>query len=532
MPRVMVNSRSVEAPSGSTILEAARSLGIDVPTLCQLDGLRPNTSCMLCVVEVEGRSGLVPSCAAPVADGMLVETDSTAVRAARRTVLELLLSDHVGDCFAPCEHTCPLHLDIPQMLRQVAEGDLRGAVNTVRADVALPSVMGRVCPQLCERTCRRALIDKPADICVIKQFVADSDLESGMAATFVRQPPSGKRVAIVGAGPCGMASAYYLCLHGHQCVVFEKLSHVGGRLRVDFTEETLPARIIDAEAALIGRLGGEFRLNTNVTLADFEAFHEDYDAVLLAAGRLTESVSESFGLPVAAGLISTRSHTHETEIAGVFAAGDAVKPNDLVVRCVAQAKSAAGEIDQFLRKGRVDRPPHTTSVRVGHVTREELTSLIPPVRGAVRVNTALSNAAALSLAGVQQEAARCLQCGCAARDRCGLRTYAEEYGARAARFHGKRRSLERQFSAEGVIFEPGKCILCGLCVQITHDAEEPLGLTFLGRGFDMRIGVPFGAALGDGLTRCAQRCVEACPTGALAYSSSTCAACGGETTGA
>lgn len=516
MPRIMVNDRNVEAPSGSTILEAARNLGIDIPTLCHLDGLRPNMSCMLCVVEVEGRNELVPSCAAPATEGMRVETDTARVRDARRTVLELLLSDHVGDCFAPCQHTCPLHLDIPRMLRQVAEGDLRGAVETVRADVALPAVLGRVCPQLCERTCRRALVDQPAAVCVIKRFVADSDLQSGAAEPPVRRSPSGKRVAIVGAGPCGLAAAYYLCLYGHQCVVFEKASRVGGRLRVDFDEETLPARVIDEEAALIERMGAEFRRNLNLSTPDFQALCNDYDAVLLAIGKLPEAVDEVFGLPVVTGRIRTKPSAHETDVSGVFAAGDAAKPNDLVVRCIAQGKSAGGEIDQFLQPGHVDRGIHAFNFRIGHVTREELTSLIASDGDAARVRTTCREAAALTLVQARQEAARCLQCDCAARDRCRLRTYAEEYGVRAARFHAKRRSLVRQVSADGVVFEPGKCILCGLCVQITADANEPLGLTFLGRGFDVRIGVPFGASLGDGLTQVSQACIAACPTGALA----------------
>ena len=88
-------------PEGGTILDAARSLGVDIPTLCFLEGLDPNTSCMMCLVRVKGRRQLVPACATAVEDGMQVENETEEIRDVRRTCLELLLSDHIGDCAPP-----------------------------------------------------------------------------------------------------------------------------------------------------------------------------------------------------------------------------------------------------------------------------------------------------------------------------------------------------------------------------------------------------------------------------------------------
>jgi NADH dehydrogenase/NADH:ubiquinone oxidoreductase subunit G len=118
-------------------------------------------------------------------------------------------------------------------------------------------------------------------------------------------------------------------------------------------------------------------------------------------------------------------------------------------------------------------------------------------------------------ADAAHQASRCLHCDCRSLDACRLRHYAAQYGADANRFRGTRRRLER-IERSGVIFEPGKCIVCGLCVQIASRAGEPLGLAFVGRGFDVRIGVPFNRTLEEALTRVARQCIAACPTAALA----------------
>ncbi|MFH1747985.1 MAG: 2Fe-2S iron-sulfur cluster-binding protein, partial [Planctomycetota bacterium] len=119
MPRVTIDNREVEVPAGSTVLDAAEQLGIEIPTLCYLKGYAPNTTCMVCVVKREDTGRFVPACATRVEDGMRVSSATDEVRQARRTALELLLSDHVGDCRAPCQYACPFNTDIPSMLRQL-----------------------------------------------------------------------------------------------------------------------------------------------------------------------------------------------------------------------------------------------------------------------------------------------------------------------------------------------------------------------------------------------------------------------------
>ena len=124
-------------------MEGARKLGIDVPALCYREGFRANTSCLCCVVKINGGARLAPSCATRAVEGMTVESETAEVRESRRTALELLLADHAGDCLAPCTNVCPAHMDIPLMIRQIQEGRLHEALVTVKQTIALPAIARR-----------------------------------------------------------------------------------------------------------------------------------------------------------------------------------------------------------------------------------------------------------------------------------------------------------------------------------------------------------------------------------------------------
>ena len=132
MPTLKIDGQSVTVPEGTTILEAAREIGVEIPTLCYREGLPAQTACMVCVVRVDDGERLRPSCATTVRDGMVVETDTDEILHVRRMALELMLSDHLGDCLGPCQLACPAGMDIPRMIRQIVAGDLPGAVETVR----------------------------------------------------------------------------------------------------------------------------------------------------------------------------------------------------------------------------------------------------------------------------------------------------------------------------------------------------------------------------------------------------------------
>ena len=133
------------------------------------------------MVRINGNGQLVPSCATLAAEGMQVESETKAVRQVRRTALELLLSDHLGDCMAPCQFGCPAQMDIPTMLRQIVAGQWREAIATVKRDIALPAILGRICPAPCEKVCRRGDLDGAVSICLLE--AAGGRRRSGVAPT-------------------------------------------------------------------------------------------------------------------------------------------------------------------------------------------------------------------------------------------------------------------------------------------------------------------------------------------------------------
>jgi formate dehydrogenase major subunit len=295
--KLTIDGTIVEVDEGTTVLEAARSLGKEIPTLCHDDKLKPFASCFVCVVQIEGKANLVPSCSTPAAPNMVVETDNERIRLARRTCLELLLSDHVGDCVAPCREGCPGALNIPGFISHLNQGQTGEAIRLIKDRLAMPAVLGRVCPRPCEEACRRILVDEQAvAICELKRFAADADLVGDKAFVPEKQAPTGKKVAIVGAGPGGVSAAYYLQQWGHQCTIFEAQEAAGGMLRYGIPSYRLPRDIIEQEVAVVEQLGAEVRYNHRIgrdqTLEDLRASH---DALFIAVGAQSASTMRVAG---------------------------------------------------------------------------------------------------------------------------------------------------------------------------------------------------------------------------------------------
>jgi len=547
MPRLLIDAREVEVAPGATLLDAARRAGLEIPTLCFLDGCTPATSCMVCVVKVRNPDRLLPACGARAEDGMEVESETQEVRTARRTALELLLSDHPGDCIAPCQSICPARMDIPRMLRQAAAGDWASAAATARSALVLPATLGRICPAPCEKGCRRADHDAALAIRSLHRRAADSDLAAAGRTLPPCKPATGKRAAVIGAGPCGLAAAWRLLQDGIACTLFDDQDKPGGMLRLSVPETQLPRDVLDAEVALVAALGAEFRMRTrvgrDVALADLR---KDFDAVLVAAGAArTDGAGPAAGEALLAGAGIDR-RTFQTSEAGVFAAGDVVHHHRMAVRAVADGAAAALSIAQHLRGEGVTGLKRPFTTRLHAPTAEETARLVAGASPAGRVAPAaaegLEPAADLSAEALakaeaagdarsaadaeapgftedeaRREAPRCLHCDCRKADACKLRQYAEAYGASPGRYQGTRRPFEQDARHPAVVYEPGKCISCGLCIQVAARSKEPLGLAFIGRGFNVRVGTPFSQTVADGLQKAAAECVAACPTGALAH---------------
>lgn len=287
---ITLNGEKIQVDKGATILEAAKANGTFIPTFCHHKDLKPFGSCFVCVVEVEGRKNLIPSCSTAAMDGMVISTESERVAHARTTCVELLLSDHEGDCIGPCMSECPAGIDIPGFVKHLAEGDDRAALELIKHNMPLPAILGRVCTRPCEDGCRRQLVEKELAICHLKRFAADQVAASGDEYIPKCATPTGKKIAVVGAGPAGLTAAYYLQLLGHQCTIFDMHEKPGGMTRYGIPSYRLPRDVIDREAAVIEQLGATFKYNTKMGRdMSLEDLKRDFDAVFLGLGAQTAS---------------------------------------------------------------------------------------------------------------------------------------------------------------------------------------------------------------------------------------------------
>jgi ferredoxin len=429
--RLTIDDKLVEVGRGATILDAAREAGISIPTMCHKDGYKPSTSCMVCVVRVEANPSFVPSCGATAQDGMRVWTNTAEVLAARKTAMELLLSEHAGDCEGPCRIGCPAQMNIPLMLRQITAGRLDFAIQTIKADIALPAVLGRICPAPCEKVCRRNAHDAAVSICLLKRFVADWDLRRLDTYQPRCEADCGKKVAIVGAGPCGLSAAYYLAQSGAYCVLFDKNEKPGGALQTGIEESVLPRDILDMEIKQVLSLGNvEFHGGMEVGAELFDSLCKDYDAVFVAAGE--NDVSE-FGLEKSDKGLKVNPQTYQAGRANVFAAGGVIGRRRLCVRAVADGKEAAASILQYLRGQNITGPERRFNSRLGLLADGEMEQFLTGAEKGPRCPARKEGFLTLE---AMTEARRCLHCDCGRADDCILRKMAELNHARQQAYKG------------------------------------------------------------------------------------------------
>ncbi|MGF7058220.1 FAD-dependent oxidoreductase [Brassicibacter mesophilus] len=283
--RLNINGKEVIGRKGQTILEAARANGIEIPTLCHDERVKNYGACGLCVVEVEGIPKLLRACATDVSEGMVIQTNTERVKGSRKIALELLLSDHVGDCKAPCVQACPGNTDCQGYVGLIANGQYKEAVKLIKEQLPLPASIGRVCPHPCEDACRRGLVDEPISIAWLKSFVADIDLKDENAFMPDIKVSTGKKVAIIGGGPGGLTAAYYLAKEGHQVAIYEAMPELGGMLRYGIPQYRLPKEVLNKEIKLIENMGVKMLTNIKVgTDVDLEYIREHFDAVYISIG--------------------------------------------------------------------------------------------------------------------------------------------------------------------------------------------------------------------------------------------------------
>ncbi len=187
-----------------------------------------------------------------------------------------------GRVQAPCSIACPAHIDIPRYLRFAGEGRPAEAVAVIREKVPFPAALGRICIHPCEGKCQRTQMDNPLAIKSIKRYSADYDTTELWRRGGFKLVASGKKVAVVGAGPGGLTAAYYLAKKGHQVTVFEALPRAGGMMLVGIPDYRLPGDVLQAEVDEITKVGVDIKYNTKIE--DLAPLQKKYDAIFLAVG--------------------------------------------------------------------------------------------------------------------------------------------------------------------------------------------------------------------------------------------------------
>jgi len=185
----------------------------------------------------------------------------------------------------PCRTACPAHIDVPAYLRLIAQGKREEADAVIREKVPFPGILGRACTRPCEAVCRRGEVNEPISICALKRYAADGAQGQGGGPGRVIHE-TGRKAAVVGSGPAGLAAAFYLRKKGHGVTVFESRGKPGGMMRFGIPRYRLPEDILDREIRNVFDLGVVFTpyqtLGKNFTLEQLK--QQGYDAVFLGLG--------------------------------------------------------------------------------------------------------------------------------------------------------------------------------------------------------------------------------------------------------
>ena len=184
---------------------------------------------------------------------------------------------------APCRDACPAGQRAQGYIALIRESRYEDALRVIKEDNPFPGICGRICNHRCEDACNRAKLDEAINIRALKRFVTDKVYAQPRVPPQPAERKYERRVAVIGAGPCGLTAAQDLCRMGYPVTVFEALPVAGGMLRVGVPEYRLPSEIVDREVQDIVDLGVELRLNTTVDNLD-DVFAAGFDAVLIAVG--------------------------------------------------------------------------------------------------------------------------------------------------------------------------------------------------------------------------------------------------------
>ena len=186
---------------------------------------------------------------------------------------------------APCGASCPAGEDIARIEMLASQGRFRKAWETILLENPFPSVCGRVCFHPCEKACNRKEYDSPVAIHHLERFLGDTALDEGAESGFLHPPKTAKRIAIAGAGPAGLAAAYFLARLGHECRIFEASPEPGGLLRTGIPEYRLPPDILNREIRRILNAGVKIKCDAPIDYTFFNEARNRFDALFIGCGH-------------------------------------------------------------------------------------------------------------------------------------------------------------------------------------------------------------------------------------------------------
>ncbi len=377
------------------------------------------------------------------------------------TLADEILTRCRGEGPANCVGRCPLHVDARGYVQLTREGKFREALQLVRDKLPFPGVLGYVCAHPCELHCKRIDEDSAIRIRDIKRFLAG--WEPGDPQHILDcEPPTGRRVAVVGGGPAGLLAAHDLRRRGHAVTVFEKQDEIGGCLIHKLPEWRLPREVTRRDLSVIAALGIEVRTGVEIGReVSLERLRGEYDAVLVLAGfdggqdLLDAATSGLAG--GARGTLAADPYTCETGVPGVFAGGDAVSGPSTVIQALALGRRAAESAHRYLAGAdvRADREAPlparllwTLEIEEAERLRRERTPvMLQPFNAPMTEQEAV------------EEAARCLDCTCGlcVKDCEFLTTYCDSPRKLA------RQVLSGVVDSRVMVYS---CNICSLCAQV------------------------------------------------------------------
>ncbi|WP_321389525.1 FAD-dependent oxidoreductase [uncultured Desulfuromusa sp.] len=247
----------------------------DLDTIENIGELLKNCKCTLCMTS-----------AIPIVDTVKhFREDYLAYIRGVKTVKKAV--EYKLKVTAPCQDKCPSHIDIPAYIEAIKDRRFDESLDIIRESMPLPAICGRVCPHPCETACRRANVDSPINIMVLKRTASDYEWKHNHQPLMKPKPKKDKTVAIVGAGPAGLAAAYYLALEGYPCTIYEALPEGfgGGMIAVGIPAYRMPRHILQRDIDIICSMGVEIIYNTRVGKdISLMELKDKFDAVLLAPG--------------------------------------------------------------------------------------------------------------------------------------------------------------------------------------------------------------------------------------------------------